>query len=97
MNEKSTSKQSIKVNVPKFLNLANQEDWTEFDRLAVRLSENSDYLKWTASGLSHPEINARDLAITLLEHTLSLIFNATWNTWKVYIKRCTSKLIKAQE
>ncbi len=62
------------VNVSGFLELANQHNWAEFDRRAIELSEDLDYLKWTEDGLKDQTVDVRDLAISLLEHTSSPIF-----------------------
>lgn len=75
MGEATAQQLNPKVDVSGFLDLANQGNWAEFDRLVILFSEDHDYLEWTQFGLKHQEVDARDLAISLLEHTSSPIFN----------------------
>lgn len=52
-----------------FLDHAVKSEWAICDTLVLDVCDDPEHLEWTLSGLDHPEIDGRDLAISILEQT----------------------------
>lgn len=52
-----------------FLRLAKQGDWDQFDATVFQIRNDPAWLQWATEGIEHPEVDIRDLAISILERT----------------------------
>jgi hypothetical protein len=53
-----------------FLAWARKDEWAEFDARVLEVCNHPDLIRWTTSGLVDEDLNLRDLALSVLEHTV---------------------------